>query len=426
MDRFDTKEYRRSRGAYKAQCTFEYFISILAADAFLAKLLKDIGVSDAATGVISSLVSFSFLFQFLTLAFADRLTKVKKPVMAFDTVSQLLFMSIYFVPFLPLSVKAKTALVTAVLLGAYFCLYVILSVCYKWGNSFVEPGRRGRYSATKEMISLLSGVFFTLAVGFTVDKFEAAGNLRGVFLFLAGCMFAVCCCNFGSFCLMADREHLTGGSKKSFREILRHTLGSRPYRHTVILACLWDAARYMTLGFMGTYKTSDLGMSVGTVQVINTGAAMARFAVSRPFGRFSDKHTYAKGFRLALYLAAAGFAFNTFASPAAKWCVVVFTVLYNMCLAGTNQNNYNMTYCYTEEDYVVHGLAVNDGLRGITGFLSSLVGSRILSAVQKNGNRLLGFPLYGQQALSALSLLLTLAAAVFNKTVVGRQKEERK
>ena len=52
--------------------------------------------------------------------------------------------------------------------------------------------------------------------------------------------------------------------------------------------------------------------------------------------------------------------------------------------------------------------------------------SRILSAVQKNGNRLFGVPLYGQQVLSAISLLLTLAAIVFNKTVVGRQKEERK
>lgn len=426
MNHYDSNPYRRSRGAYIAQCTFEYFISILAADAFLAKLLTDIGVSDAATGVISSLVSFSFLFQFVSLTFADRLKRVKKTVMVFDTTSQLLFMSIYFIPFLKLSVGAKTALVTAVLLAAYCCMYVILSICYKWGNSFVEPGKRGRYSASKEMISLASGVGFTLSVGFIVDRFEAAGNLHGAFLFLAGCMFAVCCCNFVSFLLMEDRENLTGGGKKNFREILTHTLGSKPYRNTAILACLWDAARFMTLGFMGTYKTGDLGMSVGTVQVINTGAAIARFAVSRPFGRFADRHTYAKGFRLALYLAAAGFAFNIFASPAARWCVVVFTILYNMCLAGTNQNNYNMTYCYTQEDYVVHGLAVNDGLRGITGFLSSLVGSRILSAVQKNGNRFFGVPLYGQQVLSAISLLLTLAAVVFNKTVVGKQKEERK
>ena len=106
--------------------------------------------------------------------------------------------------------------------------------------------------------------------------------------------------------------------------------------------------------------------------------------------------------------------------------MVAFTVLYHMSLAGTNQNNYNMTYCYLEEDYIIHGLAVNDGLRGIVGFLSSLCGSRILSAVQKNGNRIFGVSLYGQQVLSAISLLLTFAAIVFNKTVVGKQKEERK
>ena len=426
MHPFDTKIYRRSRGAYAAQCTFEYFISILAADAFLAKLLTEIGVSDAVTGVISSLISFSFLFQFVALTFADRLKRVKKTVMAFDTASQLLFMSLFFIPFLKLSVTAKTALVTAVLLAAYFCMYVILSICYKWGNSFVEPGKRGRFSATKEMISLASGMGFTLAVGFIVDRFEAAGNLRGAFLFIAAAMFAVCVCNFVSFLLMEDRENLTGGSKKKLSDMLSHTLGNRSFRHTVLLACLWDAARYMTVGFMGTFKTNDLAMTVGTVQVINTAASLGRFAVSRPFGSFSDKHTYAKGFRLALYLAAAGFTFNLFSGPSSKWCVAAFTVLYHMSLAGTNQNNYNMTYCYLEEDYIIHGLAVNDGLRGIIGFLSSLCGSRILSAVQKNGNRLLGIPLYGQQALSFLSLLITFAAIVFNRAVVGKQKEERK
>ena len=59
---FESKDYRISRGMYTAQCMFEYFISIMAADAFLAKLLKDIGLSDALTGVLSSLISVTFLF----------------------------------------------------------------------------------------------------------------------------------------------------------------------------------------------------------------------------------------------------------------------------------------------------------------------------------------------------------------------------
>ena len=65
QDRFESKEYKTSRRAYSAQCMFEYFISLLSADAFLAKLLKDIGLSDGATGILSSLISFLFLFQHL-------------------------------------------------------------------------------------------------------------------------------------------------------------------------------------------------------------------------------------------------------------------------------------------------------------------------------------------------------------------------
>ncbi len=34
---FNTIEYKRSRSAYAAQCTVEYFISLLVTDAFIVK-----------------------------------------------------------------------------------------------------------------------------------------------------------------------------------------------------------------------------------------------------------------------------------------------------------------------------------------------------------------------------------------------------
>lgn len=37
-DVFNSAEYKRSRKAYAAQSTFEYFVSMLVADAFLARL----------------------------------------------------------------------------------------------------------------------------------------------------------------------------------------------------------------------------------------------------------------------------------------------------------------------------------------------------------------------------------------------------
>lgn len=102
---FETKDYQKSRSAYTAQCMFEYFISLLATDAFLAKLLKDIGLSDALTGLLSSLISFTFLFQLFSIPLAGKLKKIKKPVIVLDTLSQLFFAAMYTVPFLPLSLS---------------------------------------------------------------------------------------------------------------------------------------------------------------------------------------------------------------------------------------------------------------------------------------------------------------------------------
>ena len=57
---YNTKEYKRSRKAYIIQCTSEYSITLLVADAFLANLLSNMGISDVLTGIISSFISFAF------------------------------------------------------------------------------------------------------------------------------------------------------------------------------------------------------------------------------------------------------------------------------------------------------------------------------------------------------------------------------
>ena len=95
VSQFDSPDYRRSRNAYTAQCAFEYFVSILVSDAFLAKLLKQIGLDDAAVGVIASLVSFSFLFQLFSILLMQRVRNVKRTVLVADTVSQMLFFGVY-------------------------------------------------------------------------------------------------------------------------------------------------------------------------------------------------------------------------------------------------------------------------------------------------------------------------------------------
>ncbi len=424
MDKdYNSYEYKRSRGAYMAQCTFEYFVSLLVADAFLAKLLSSIGISDALIGIISSFISMAFVIQIMSVFLIKVRVSTKKLVIVFDTVSQIFFMALYLVPFFPLGKTAKTVIIILSILIAYAGKYLIASIYFKWANSYVDPTKRASYSAVKEIISLILGIIFTAVVGYVIDKYESIGNLNGSFLFIAASMLIINICNV--VCLMmikkeAPEEH--SADNKPLCEVIKHTLGNKNFRNVIILAVLWDSARFFTIGFMGIFKTKDLLISVFAVQIINMIGNLARITVSKAFGRYSDKNSFVKGFKLSLYFAAAAFFVNIFTSNSCRWLIVVYTILYNISMAGTNQNSFNIIYSYVESEYITQAMAFKNSIGGICGFVASIAGGKILSHVQANNNMLFGINIYGQQLLSAISFLLVTAAIIFIKKTVEKQE----
>ena len=420
---YNSPEYKRSRGAYTAQCAFEYLITILVTDAFLAKLLTHMGFSDAVIGVIASLTAFSFLFQLLSIYLMAHLRNTKRTVIIFSTASQLLMMSLYLVPFVPVSIQVKTVVVVGFVLLAYICQYVIMSVHFKWANSYVDPTHRGEYSAVKEMISLVAGIVFTLFAGQLIDYYEGIDNLRGGFLLIAAMMLILSICNFVCLLMIKNEVRKQEGTRKySLRDVLSNTLGNRNFVNVIVMTALWEIGRYMTFGFLGTFKTSDLLLSVGTVQIINVVANLCRLFVSKPFGRYADRTSYAKAYRLALILAAVSFLFIIFCTPKTWWCIIIFTVLFNVSLAGSNQNGTNIIYNYVQDEYIVQAIAIKQSIVGVLGFGASLVGSWILQHVQQNGNTFMGIEVYGQQLLAGISMIFVILAVVFNKVVVEKQK----
>ncbi len=418
---FDSKDYKRSRKAYVAQCTFEYFVALLVADAFLAKLLSSIGISDALVGIISSFISLAFVVQILSIFLVRAKISKKKLVICFDTISQLFFCMIYFLPFLNVSREIKTVLVMLAILIAYVCKYLISAICFQWANSYVEPTKRAVYSAKKEITSLATGIVFSAVIGYVIDQYESIGNLNGGFLFIAISMLILNVCNFVSLLLIKE-DKPSEDNDVPFTEVMKNTLGNKNFRNLLIMTVLWECARYFSIGFMGIYKTKDLLMSVFSVQVINISANVIRMLVSKSFGKYSDKHSYAKGFELAMYFACAGFLFNMLTVPETKYFIVLYTVLYYVSLAGTNMNSFNITYSYVDAKYVTQAIAIKYSIGGIFGFAASLLGGQILTSVQNNQNMVLGIHVYGQQILAFISFVLTIAAIIFTKVVIEKQK----
>lgn len=144
--------------------------------------------------------------------------------------------------------------------------------------------------------------------------------------------------------------------------------------------------------------------------------------LAKPFGKFSDKHSYAKGWEYGCLIFALAFGINIFSSPEAKWCVIVFTILYTIGQAGTSQNSTMVIFDSVDEKYISQAVAFKGIISGVIGFIASLVASRILDAIQANGNTVLGVPFYGQQFLSFISFCLSLIAALYIRLTLQAKK----
>lgn len=420
---FATPAYKRSRWAYTFECAFEYFITLFVADAFLATLLSSMGISDATIGVISSLISLAFLFQLFSILVVQHIRNVKLVAIPIHCVSQMFFLALYLLPFLNIPAQFRTGVVVCCLLLAYFGNYLVNSVIFKWGNSYVDPCGRAYFAATKEIISLLAGTVISLVMGRTIDGFIARGDLHGGFLFIAAVMLLI---NIGDFiCLLLMRnqkvEKKQAARPEPFMQVVRVLFSNKSFVCTVILHSLWNFSVFMTVGFMGTFKTKDLLMSVGLVQVVNILACLSRAFLTAPIARYVDRWSYARGIELGLIIAAVGYLINMFTTPSLWWLVILYTILYNASCAGTAQNLMNIVYSYVDTKYFVQASAIKYSISGLCGFLASVLGSRILGAVQANGNMLFGVPMYGQQLLSGISLVIVLICLVFAKLVMEKQ-----
>ena len=423
-DIYQSQEYKRSRKAYCIECAFEYFVALLVSGAFLATLLKEIGMSDAVIGIISSFISLAFLFQLLSVFVVQRVVNTKRFVILFHMLGRLFFMSLYLVPFLPFAQGFKQVAMVVCILVAYFGNYFVTSVLYKWGNSFVDPHKRASYSATKEMISLITGIVVTLIIGYAMDYFESVGNLEGGFIFAAIGIFIFASCDF--LCLMMIKNDIKKKEERNIvplRTVMKNTLGNKNFVNVVILTVIWDVARYTILGFLGTYSLQELIFTVGAMQIINIAGSLGRFALSKPFGKYSDKRSYAAGIELGLIIAAAGFGVLVATTTATRFLIILYTLLYNISLAGVNQNLFNVTYSYVESDYFVQASAIKNSIGGICGFGASLLAGLVLGYIQDNGNMLFGIPIYGQQVLALISFVLTIIAVIFTHFVIKKQKK---
>lgn len=423
-DIYESRDYRRSQKGYIAQSAFNYLIALVMQGAYLAKLLSDMGLSDSLIGIISSLQSFSALIQLFSILMMKKIRDIRRTVRLFYLLSSMMYMLVYLIPVVPLPSAGKAVLTSVMLMSAYIFQALIGGLGSKLGTSYVSPAKRGIFQSTNELVSLFAGIVFSLATGLMVDRFEAAGKLKECFLMLSFMIFILMICSFISVSAIrkipADEA---ASQQKSLKEIAACTLHNRSYRAFVLMVSAYGFASGMLINYVGIYNISELGFSVGTIQIFTIIANGARMVLSRPFGRLSDRQNFANGYFFGLIFAAGAFFMMIFTLPGTRFFVIIYLLLLNIAAAGTEGNTMNMIFSYVDKDCFTQALVIMRAVTGICAFLASLIGSRIIRAMQQSEHYLFGVRIYGQNVLALCACLLVIGVILYNRLVVSRLED---
>lgn len=415
-----TKEkdpYRVTRLLHIAGAAFEYFIMILVEGVYLARLSSAIGIPDALTGVITAFISLGLGFQFFSVFFA-LCTPVKHWTMLLHILNQSCFALLYFVPGLSVPREAKVVVFIVLL----FLGRILYNLGYpskmNWYMSVVADKERGRFTANKEIISLLGGTVYTFLMGLLIDHYTDMGRQDVAFI-LCGITLIVLTV-LHTLTMVFSREKpvpRTKGASGSLFALLR----DRRFLAVVGVSVLWNMAYYATMPFYGTYQNNELGFSMTFVAGLAAAYSVARSLVSRPLGRFADRTSFARMMTICFALEAVGYAVNLFTVPGnGKILFSVYYILHAVAMGGINSGAVNLIYDYVAPEKRTGALALQNTLSGFVGFFTTLSVSPLVASIQNSGNRFFGLPLYAQQVVSAIGLVMCLLLLLYLRTVIWK------
>lgn len=420
-DRTMDKAIKRSKNLYILEAALEYFVAILVSGSFLATITSKLGFSDAQTGILSSIIALGSVFQLISITIRP---KRKKPfVLILSILNQLLFTLLYVIPLPEKSNSFLKILFIAVIISAYFLYYIAHPKKIGWLMSLVDDKERGKFTANKEIVSLLLGMIFSFGMGYLVDYFEAKGEISTSLTICAITLFILTVLHTLTMIFTVEKDQEAPQKQRFFKSLVA-LISNKNILKVSLLFILWNISQSATTPFLSTYYLHDIGFSLTTITIITALGSVGRILISRFWGNYADKHSFAKMDMLCFGLAAIAFLFVVFSGPEnGIFTVTTYVVLHAMALGGINSSLINLVFDYAPVEMRTDALAVTQVLGGLVGFFTTLVVSPFVEFVQNNENSFLGISVKAQQITSLFTVIMCVICSLYTYFVLVRGKK---
>ena len=423
MIHHDSSPLERSRFMYIFEAALEYLISILVTGSFLATITKELGISDSLTGILSSVISLGCLFQLLSLSV--RRAKVKKLVLIFSVINQFFFMLLYVIPLTGAEKQIKILLFVVLICVAYIIYNFAHPKKISWLMSLVDDSGRGAFTANKEIVSLVCGMIFSFLMGAVIDRFAESGEIRTAFILSVAVIFILMLLHTLTMIFTVEKETPNSQNGNSLIGVKELVQNKQVLKITGVFA-LYNISNFASVPFYGTYQINELGLSLKTVSVLVILGNLSRILVSRLWGKYADKKSFAAMTEKCLIFLGVSQLCALFAVPSNGMVMfALYYFFYGVAMGGINSALINLVFDYVAPEKRSDSLAIAQAVSGLVGFLTTVCLSPLVTSVQKCNNTISGVHIYAQQLCTLISLAFTAVSILYVRKVIIPNRKNR-
>ena len=401
--------YAQSRLMYILEAMFENFVTVVTTGAYLAKLTTTIGISDGLTAILATITSLSSVFQIVSISIAHK-NPIKPIIIPIQIVAQLMFAGLYVIPLIGFN-SGVVALFSIIIILSNALKSIVSPLKINWFMSLVDAKKRGSYTATLTIVSIVGQIIFSLAASNAVDRFEARGNMRGAFIALTVTILVLTVMTNLPLFLAKEKHEVNERKTSPFRSV-KDLFKNKRYVHAITIFAIYSLT---SIGgaFLGTYQIKELGFSMTFIAILDTVVSIIQIGALALFGRLSFHMQYRAVIRMA-YIFAIGtntaLIFTTTSTGKVLFFTYrIFSALYASSIA-VSQRNFLFEICPPEER--TSAISIFTMTSGLVSFIATVVATPIFNYMQANGVIIFGKSVFPQQVFAAAALVLVIVVNV--------------
>jgi Na+/melibiose symporter-like transporter len=418
------EDYAYSRKMFLYESSSANAAVAICGGAFLAGFNNYLGVSDEVSGIIAGIPILTGVVQIFSPIIFEKIEKKKFLICLSYLLNRILLGFMYLIPLMVTGTAHRIILMLSMyILSSAFSSFAAAPVG-GWIVDLAPTQIRGIYLGKKDAVSLITNTVTGLTMGWILDLFRAANQERLGFIFIGCVVLMISIANFIFMSKVHEPLNKKSNDTIRIRDVIVKPFQDTNFRKVIIFTVLYNIALQISAPYFSIYMVTGLKLNYGYITMIGILSTATRVFFSKRWGKLADRTSWHKVTILSIFALGLNHCIWIVINPStASISFPLVQLISGATWAGAAISVFNLPFMYLPEQGRTMYLSSNAAYGALAGFLSTLVGSRILASLKGYNFSILSLNIGNMQLLFAISGVLLVACALY---VLFFMKPEKK